>query len=265
MRTAAFALSAMVAISAVTHAVADRPSLREAMEGLKVPPAWFGTTTVHYSTTNPWAKARIEIRHLLSQGGQKAREGMKLTYLYKQKGDIGDGHEYPMYLFLGGETVWALGEYDRFIRERLKQGKADGMAHAFISCASCYAHFGEYANAEQVLQVAMHNLPKDQRWQTAREADVNAAMREVRLALLEADVNYKVVKDLVGRVKERAIGHEVMKSLTPAQQVVKIVNEELIATLGDAAPLDLSGGRLMSSCWWVCRVRARRPLRQNWR
>lgn len=73
------------------------------------------------------------------------------------------------------------------------------------------------------------------------EADVDSAMREVRLALLEADVNYKVVKDLVARVKERAVGAEVMRSLTPAQQVVKIVHEELIQTLGESARLDLSG------------------------
>ncbi len=73
------------------------------------------------------------------------------------------------------------------------------------------------------------------------EADVDVAMREVRLALLEADVNYKVVKDFVARVKERAVGAEVMKSLTPAQQVVKIVNEELVAVLGEPAKLDLSG------------------------
>jgi signal recognition particle subunit SRP54 len=73
------------------------------------------------------------------------------------------------------------------------------------------------------------------------EADVDAAMREVRLALLEADVNYKVVKDFIARVKERAVGAEVMKSLSPAQQVVKIVNEELIAVLGEPAKLDLSG------------------------
>ncbi len=73
------------------------------------------------------------------------------------------------------------------------------------------------------------------------EADVNAAMREVRLALLEADVNYKVVKDFVARVRERAVGREVMESLTPAQQVVKIVNEELIELLGKPAPLNLSG------------------------
>jgi signal recognition particle subunit SRP54 len=73
------------------------------------------------------------------------------------------------------------------------------------------------------------------------EADVDAALREVRLALLEADVNYKVVRDFTKRVKERAVGHEVMRSLTPAQQVIKIVNQELIATLGEPARLDLSG------------------------
>ena len=73
------------------------------------------------------------------------------------------------------------------------------------------------------------------------EGDVDAALREVRLALLEADVNYKVTKDFVARVKERAIGAEVMRSLTPAQQVVKIVNEELITTLGAPAKMDLSG------------------------
>ncbi|MBA2849361.1 signal recognition particle protein [Thermosulfuriphilus ammonigenes] len=74
------------------------------------------------------------------------------------------------------------------------------------------------------------------------EADIDRALREVRLALLEADVNYRVVKDFVARVKERALGQEVMESLTPAQQVIKIVHEELIRTLGDkASPLDLSG------------------------
>ena len=73
------------------------------------------------------------------------------------------------------------------------------------------------------------------------ESDVNAAMREVRLALLEADVNYKVVKDFVDKVKARAIGIEVMQSLTPAQTVVKIVHEELIGLLGKPAPLNTSG------------------------
>ena len=64
------------------------------------------------------------------------------------------------------------------------------------------------------------------------EADVKEGMREVRLALLEADVSYKVVKDFVAKVTERAIGSDVLDSLTPAQQVIKIVNEELIALMG---------------------------------
>ena len=57
-------------------------------------------------------------------------------------------------------------------------------------------------------------------------------MREVRLALLEADVNFKVVKDFVKKVSERAVGQEVMKSLTPGQQVIKIVKEELTELMG---------------------------------
>jgi signal recognition particle subunit SRP54 len=70
------------------------------------------------------------------------------------------------------------------------------------------------------------------------EADVDAALREVRLALLEADVSLSVVRSFLGRVRERAVGSEVAASLTPGQQVVKIVHEELIATLGSsAAPL----------------------------
>ena len=64
------------------------------------------------------------------------------------------------------------------------------------------------------------------------ESDVKEAMREVRLALLEADVNYKVAKELTGRITERAVGEEVMESLTPAQMVIKIVNEELTALMG---------------------------------
>lgn len=64
------------------------------------------------------------------------------------------------------------------------------------------------------------------------EKDVIDAMREVRLALLEADVNFKVVKDFVNRLRERAIGSEVLESLTPAQQVIKIVNEELTELMG---------------------------------
>lgn len=66
------------------------------------------------------------------------------------------------------------------------------------------------------------------------EADINEAMREVKLALLEADVNFKVVKDFVAAVKEKALGQDVLESLTPAQQVIKIVNDQLVDLMGGA-------------------------------
>lgn len=66
------------------------------------------------------------------------------------------------------------------------------------------------------------------------EADVKEAMREVKMALLEADVSYKVVKDFIKNVTERSVGEDVLKSLTPGQQVIKIVNEELIKLMGEA-------------------------------
>jgi signal recognition particle subunit SRP54 len=67
------------------------------------------------------------------------------------------------------------------------------------------------------------------------EKDIDSALRDVRLALLEADVNVKVVKDFLGRVKERALGEDVSRSLSPGQQVIKIVHEELVTTLGSKA------------------------------
>ncbi len=80
------------------------------------------------------------------------------------------------------------------------------------------------------LQTAFDGLKKGK----LTEKDVERAAREIRLALLEADVNYKVVKQFVDKVKERALGSEVLESLTPAQQFVKIVNEELTVLMGSA-------------------------------
>lgn len=73
------------------------------------------------------------------------------------------------------------------------------------------------------------------------EGEIKQAMREIRIALLEADVNYAVVKDFVARVSEKAVGEQVLKSLTPGQQVVKIVNDELVELMGSTnAKLDVS-------------------------
>lgn len=64
------------------------------------------------------------------------------------------------------------------------------------------------------------------------EADVKTALKEVKMALLEADVNFKVVKQFIKSVEERAIGQDVMQSLTPGQMVIKIVNEEMVSLMG---------------------------------
>ena len=95
-----------------------------------------------------------------------------------------------------------------------------------------------FEGLSQRLQEAFQKLKRKGK---LTEADVKAALREVRLALLEADVNYRVVKDFLGRVQERAVGEEVMKSLTPAQQVVKIVREELVALMDGERDLRLKG------------------------
>ena len=86
-----------------------------------------------------------------------------------------------------------------------------------------------FQNLSSRLQETMRKLRGKGR---LSEKDVDQALREIRLALLEADVNYKVVRDFIAHVKERATGHEVLSSLTPAQQVIRIVNEELTQLMG---------------------------------
>jgi signal recognition particle subunit SRP54 len=95
-----------------------------------------------------------------------------------------------------------------------------------------------FENLTDKLQAVFRRLGKRG---VLREADVDEVLREIRLALLEADVHYKVVKSFIARVRERAVGAEVTKSLSPAQQVVKIVHEELVNTLGEPGRLELKG------------------------
>ncbi len=71
---------------------------------------------------------------------------------------------------------------------------------------------------------------------TISEANINDAMRQVRLALLEADVDFQVAKQFIARVKEKALGEEVLRSVTPGQQIVKIIHDELTTLLGGDAP-----------------------------
>src|SRR5437762_13422015 len=82
---------------------------------------------------------------------------------------------------------------------------------------------------------------------TLSEANIDAALRQVRLALLEADVNFQVARRFIGRVKEKALGETVLRSITPGQQIVKIFHDELTGLLGgDSAPLRLQDeGRIL--------------------
>lgn len=95
-----------------------------------------------------------------------------------------------------------------------------------------------FSHLTERLQAVFDNLARRGK---LSEADVDVGLREVRLALLEADVHFSVVKSFLDRVRVRAIGAEVSKALNPAQQVIKIVNEELIATLGEPDRLNLRG------------------------
>src|SRR5204863_3749440 len=90
------------------------------------------------------------------------------------------------------------------------------------------------------LQGALGDLRKRGRLD---EEAISRAMREIRLALLEADVNFEVVKDFVAHVRERALGHDVLKSITPGQQVVKIVHDELTALMGSGSSQLVFTGR----------------------
>lgn len=98
-----------------------------------------------------------------------------------------------------------------------------------------------FQNLSERLQAVFSGLTRKGR---LTEADVDAAMREIRLALLEADVNFRVVKEFVGRVRERAVGSDVLESLTPGQQVIKIVLDELTQLLGSTESKLIFSGRI---------------------
>ena len=95
------------------------------------------------------------------------------------------------------------------------------------------------------------------------EDNIQEALREVRVALLEADVNFKVVRAFMERVREKAVGQDVLKSLTPAQQVVKVVHQELVELLGGSGhrlstashpPTVIMAGRISFRCWRILRA-----------
>lgn len=87
-----------------------RESLAQAQAKLQTPPPWFDATPIQWDTNKAWKDARLEIRRLMSLDAEGNRQAVKLTWLYAQKGDIGDGHEWPIYLFMTGCNAWAARE-----------------------------------------------------------------------------------------------------------------------------------------------------------
>ncbi len=161
----------LVAVSpyrATAAGAAPAPSLQPALAQLKVPPDWIAATPITWDTAKPWKDARLEIRRLLALDEASARQGVKLTWLYARKGDIGDGHELPMYLFMSGNYAWAALEYPKY----LKKVAGAGPTHAYNCYASCLAHFGEFNQALQVLDQAMKDLPAKP-WRIASIANIH--------------------------------------------------------------------------------------------
>ena len=131
---------------------------------------------------------------------------------------IADELGIPVKLIGTGESLEDLRPFDP---ERFRQGAAGRVA-----LLSCGAVFDQLSDRLQATLSDVRNRG------TLNEGDVDAAMREIRLALLEADVNFKVVKTFTANLKERCLGSDVLESLDPGQQVVKIVNEELTELMG---------------------------------
>ncbi|MGE5610082.1 MAG: FMN-binding protein [Bacillota bacterium] len=159
-----------------------KPSLKEAMDQLKVPPEWMDATPVNWDTNRPWKDARLEIRRLLAIDEAHARQGVKLTWLYAQKGDIGDGHELPMYLFMSGNYAWAIREYPGYLQKIQEHGPT----HAYLCYASCLAHFGEYAKALEQLDRAMKDLPPKP-WAISSMANVHNAYGDLYVQMGQID------------------------------------------------------------------------------
>ena len=167
-------------------ATGGRPSLSAALAQLEVPPPWMEATRVYYDTGQPWRLARREIRRLLGlEDLDFLREAMKLTYLYREKKDIGDGHEYPMYLYLGGELAWAVRAHEAFLKRLMAEGKP-GYAHTALDLASCYRHFGEYDKAIAVVESTFERRPKPP-WDVPHMAHAHDMLGDLHAAKGDAD------------------------------------------------------------------------------
>jgi len=177
-------ITGLVIVLAVQFGRAEtkKPSLAAETAKLKIPPEWFATTPVNWDTNRPWKDARLEIRRLLGLDENAVRQAVKLTWNYAQKGDIGNGHELPMYLFMSGNYAWAIQEFPKHLANVTEVGPT----HIYQCFASCYAHFGEYGKALEVLDRASKDLPPEP-WRINSQANVANQLGDLYVEMGQID------------------------------------------------------------------------------
>lgn len=179
--------------SLAQQTAASGESLAAALAKLQVPPPWLQSVETTWDTSKPWSDARLEIRRLLGKNQERTRqEALKLTWVYLQKNDMGNGHEYPMYTHLGRESVWSIRAHEEF----LAKPHANAPIHAILSLASLYAEFGEFDKAKAHLDQGMKRLP-DPPWRAMREAEFHDAYGDLLVAWGKIDQAKRHYRDAV--------------------------------------------------------------------
>lgn len=223
---------------AVADSKSSAPTAAESLETqlaqLEVPPPWLESVNTSWDTSKPWKEARIEIRRLLGKT-ETQREGIKLTWVYLQKDDIGNGHEYPMYLFLGNEVVWAVKAY----REWLEKPHENTPLFGLKALAAIYAEYGMFDEAKTLLDKGMNNLPEPP-WRVMRTAEFHDAYGDLFVKwskLDEAKQSYEEAIRLYPTAKPKYGGH-----LLP-RRAKKVQSKLDLLSFGSLAGKSLKEGR----------------------
>jgi len=220
-----------------TPVATEAPSLETALAELQIPPPWYDEVEIHYDTDHPWKDARLEIRRLLGLRGESSKEAMKLTCIYREKDDIGDGHEYPMYLYMGGEYAWATKAYVEFTDALVADPESYPAVHAFLCLASCYVHFKEYEKALETLEVALSRVP-DPPWKIMQTANVRDYFGDAYVAkgdLDSARKHYQEAVRLYPQAKPPYGGHLLKRRAAKVQSKLDMLDYQSLssATLRD--------------------------------
>jgi len=220
--------AAMAPAAPAADPPAARPKLDELLAKLVIPPPWLEQVQTQYDTSKPWKDARLEIRRLLGFGRVEThREAIKLTWIYLQKGDIGDGHEYPMYTFLGGEPVWSIRAHEEYLAKPHEVTPI----HAYLTLASLYSQYGEFDKAKTTLDVAMNGLPPPP-WDVMRKSDIFDAYGDLYTAwgrTDEAKKNYAQAAALYPTAKPPYGGHLLPRRAAQVQSKLDLLTFQAVA------------------------------------